>query len=98
MSKVTRLFCAGAALTIAACDSTDQSRDFSIDKHSLAEMKAGIWIDPNGCDHWIIDNWVEGYMSPRLDPSGRPVCSGIGEPGQAIWDYEGARKGPDTLF
>ena len=45
------------------------------------ELKAGIWIDPNGCDHWIIDDGVEGYLSATARSTfGKPVCSGSGEP------------------
>lgn len=40
----------------------------------LTTMVAGIWVDPNGCDHWIIDDGLEGYASPRVTPDGRPVC------------------------
>jgi len=63
----------GTFLFLAAC-ATDTTRDYGLDSGNLAEMKAGIWIDPNGCDHWIIDDGVEGYMSPRLRPDGTPVC------------------------
>ncbi len=35
---------------------------------------AAIWIDPDGCEHWVLDLGVEGMMSPRLDREGRPVC------------------------
>ena len=30
------------------------------DARPLTELQAGIWIDPNGCHHWIIDDVVEG--------------------------------------
>ena len=33
-----------------------------------------IWVDPDGCEHWIIDDDAEGYMSPHLTPEGLPVC------------------------
>ena len=33
-----------------------------------------IWVDPDGCEHWIMDNDAEGYMSPHLTPEGLPVC------------------------
>ena len=33
-----------------------------------------IWIDPDGCEHWVIDNGIEGYMTPNRTPDGRPVC------------------------
>ncbi len=35
----------------------------------------GIWIDPDGCQHWVMDDGVEGYMSPRTDRKGIPVCN-----------------------
>ncbi|PYE84061.1 OmpA family protein [Pseudoroseicyclus aestuarii] len=34
----------------------------------------GIWIDPDGCEHWVMDDGAEGYMSPRRTRDGRPVC------------------------
>ncbi|MFU8835045.1 OmpA family protein [Roseovarius autotrophicus] len=33
-----------------------------------------IWIDPDGCEHWVMDDGAEGYMSPHLTRDGRPVC------------------------
>ena len=33
-----------------------------------------IWVDPDGCEHWVIDNGIEGYMTPNRTPDGRPVC------------------------
>lgn len=34
----------------------------------------GIWIDPDGCEHWAMDDGVEGYMSPHRRRDGTPVC------------------------
>ncbi len=42
--------------------------------HALQEMIAGIWVDGNGCEHWIIDDGIEGYMSTRWGPDGKPYC------------------------
>ena len=33
-----------------------------------------IWVDPDGCEHWVIDNGAEGYMTPNRTRDGRPVC------------------------
>lgn len=55
------------AFIVAACDFGDSD-------DSLSTMAAGIWIDGNGCDHWIIDDGLEGYMSPRFGADGKPVC------------------------
>ena len=35
----------------------------------------GVWIDPDGCMHWVADGGVEGYQVNRLNPkNGKPVC------------------------
>ncbi len=35
----------------------------------------GIWVDPDGCMHWMADGGIEQYQVNRLDPeTGRPVC------------------------
>ena len=33
-----------------------------------------VWIDPDGCEHWVMDDGFEGYMSPHRTRDGRPVC------------------------
>lgn len=33
-----------------------------------------IWIDPDGCEHWVMDDGAEGYMSPVTRRDGTPVC------------------------
>lgn len=33
-----------------------------------------IWIDPDGCEHWAMDDGAEGYMDNHLTRDGRPVC------------------------
>jgi len=81
-----------SALTIAGCAELDANKgsDTSIDSKDLTELRAGIWVDPNGCDHWIIDDGVEGYLSARLDRrTGKPVCSGIAPPTQTVGDFKG---------
>ncbi len=34
----------------------------------------GIWTDPDGCEHWVMDDGVEGYMTPHVTREGIPVC------------------------
>lgn len=78
------------ALALTACESAeDKTVDRGFDRKSLSQLKAGIWIDPNGCDHWIIDDGVEGYLSARLDDRGKPVCSGVGAPNTVVGDFKG---------
>ncbi|MGJ8611464.1 MAG: hypothetical protein ACSHWY_10230 [Octadecabacter sp.] len=61
--------------------------DAGRDEKSLTQLVAGIWVDPNGCDHWIIDDGIEGYLSERLTPDGRPVCSGVAPPSTAVGPF-----------
>lgn len=88
-----------AAFPLAGCMSTpvneppafngafakdNKTYDRGIDRKHLSELKAGIWVDPNGCDHWLIDDGIEGYLSQRLDKYGKPVCSGIAPPSTLV--------------
>jgi outer membrane protein OmpA-like peptidoglycan-associated protein len=33
-----------------------------------------IWIDPDGCEHWVMDDGFEGFMTPHVTRNGKPVC------------------------
>ena len=33
-----------------------------------------IWVDPDGCEHWVMDDGFEGYMTPHVTRDGKPVC------------------------
>lgn len=33
-----------------------------------------IWVDADGCEHWVLDDGAEGFMSPHLTREGLPVC------------------------
>ena len=33
-----------------------------------------IWVDPDGCEHWVMDDGWGGYMTPNVTRDGRPVC------------------------
>ncbi|WP_425072942.1 hypothetical protein [Sagittula sp. S175] len=93
-TKIALILAAGAL--VAGCEMADgvgaygpdKSIDRGIDKDDLTQMHAGIWVDPNGCDHWIIDDGVEGYLSLRLDKYGKPVCSGVAPPTIATGDFK----------
>jgi hypothetical protein len=81
------LLAAGALLS-ACGDITDKTQDYGINSHHLSQMQAGIWVDPHGCDQWIIDDGAEGYMSARLDRYGKPVCSGIAPPTTVVGKFK----------
>lgn len=83
----------------AACEHNggDKTRDYGRGTGDLSELQAGIWVDPRGCDHWIIDDGVEGYLSARLDRNGKPVCSGAAPPGYATGNYKGGTDIGDSI-
>ncbi|PHP27025.1 hypothetical protein [Limimaricola cinnabarinus] len=83
----------------AACTpvGADKSFDRGINAHDVSTMVAGIWVDPDGCDHWIIDDGVEGYLSERLTPDGLPVCSGVAQPDVAVGPFKSGSPIPDPL-
>ena len=33
-----------------------------------------IWVDPDGCEHWVMDDGAEGFMTPHVRRDGTPVC------------------------
>ncbi|WP_371154757.1 hypothetical protein [Jannaschia sp. 2305UL9-9] len=95
---IALIACAG---TLAACD-TDNSGDKTVDRQligrsSLQELSPGIWVDPQGCDHWLIDDGVEGYLSQRLSPDGKPVCSGTAPPEYVTGPFRGGQDINDPI-
>ncbi|KPA20168.1 hypothetical protein shim_36660 [Shimia sp. SK013] len=83
---------------LSACgNKIDKTVDNARDSGHLSNLTAGIWVDPNGCDHWIIDDGVEGYLSQRLDPYGKPVCSGTAPPGVATGPFKKGSSFPDSI-
>lgn len=64
------------ATALSACTVGEvKNPDTFIDSNDLTQLQAGIWVDPEGCDHWIIDDGVEGYLMARLHRDGSPVCN-----------------------
>lgn len=58
------------ALTVAAGSvQAQQTRTIQGEEYTPT-----IWIDPDGCEHWVMDDGAEGYMSPHRTRDGRPVC------------------------
>ena len=100
--KLVKLTLAMACVAgLAACEGgqagPDKGVDRGTDAKDLSQLRAGIWVDPNGCDHWIIDDGIEGYLSERLTPDGRPVCSGIAPPNTATGPFQQGSNIPDPL-
>jgi hypothetical protein len=109
MNSIKIIAALALAGSLSACDITGESGGGRVDfdktidygqggrQKSLSELVAGIWVDPNGCDHWIIDDGIEGYLSQRLDKYGKPVCSGIAPPNTATGPYKGNQTIADPI-
>ncbi len=63
---------AAAALGLAAMTAPALAQDARI--VDSERYQPGIWIDPDGCEHWAMDDGAEGFMSPHRTRDGRPVC------------------------
>ena len=62
-------------LLFAGC-AAQPGQDYGLDSKKLSNLRATLWTDPLGCDHWIADDLSEGYLTTRLNRDGTPRCSG----------------------
>ncbi|RVT85769.1 hypothetical protein DXV76_08465 [Rhodobacteraceae bacterium CCMM004] len=101
MNLIKPVLLAAVALAAAGCDELldkqNKGVDRFVDSKDLSQLRAGIWVDPNGCDHWIIDDGIEGYLSQRLDRYGKPVCSGVAPPNTAVGPFNKGTPIPDPI-
>ena len=97
LSTGAALIAGAIVLTACADNKGDKTVDRGLDSKHLSQLKAGIWVDPTGCDQWIIDDGVEGYLSARLDKYGKPVCSGVAPPNTAIGPFKSGSRIGDPI-
>ncbi|MGB8623079.1 MAG: hypothetical protein WCD16_09690 [Paracoccaceae bacterium] len=99
MKIVRTIALLAAAASLAACDAPKQNKtvDNFVDHKDLKDLKAGIWVDPTGCDQWMIDDGAEGYLSARLDKYGKPVCSGAAPPTYTVGPFKDGSEVPDPV-
>ena len=62
---------AALSLTLAAGAAFAQSGDRIVKGERYIPT---IWVDPDGCEHWVMDDGAEGYMSPHVSRQGIPIC------------------------
>ena len=66
-----------ATTTLVACERSGDANDITdggIDGGFLVDGVANVWVDPDGCQHWYLDDGLEGFMTPRLNRDGTPKC------------------------
>lgn len=76
ISKAVRMFTSAAAtalllVSLMPTDASAQRQRTIVGERYVPT----IWIDPDGCEHWVLDNGIEGYMTPNRTRDGRPVCN-----------------------
>ena len=82
MPDLRRLLIASTALALAAAtpaaaqDGGGFLRNLFGGGDNSGALRATIWVDPDGCEHWVMDDGLEGFMSSHLDRDGKPVCRG----------------------
>lgn len=78
MTVLSRMFARGvscAALVASALLLAPQAVQAQETITVTGRVQPGIWVDPDGCTHWVADGGAEGYMEGRVNPSdGMPVC------------------------
>lgn len=63
----------GAAVITTACMATAEMASAQVTV--TGRVEPGLWVDPDGCLHWVADGGIEGYMEGRVNPqTGMPVC------------------------
>lgn len=61
-----------AALTLQGAAVSAQTK--SQEGRDKGQYIPTIWVDPDGCEHWVMDDGAEGYMTPHTTRQGIPVC------------------------
>ncbi len=76
ISKTVRNILGGlAAAAIGVAMSTSAAEAQSGQRVVVGERYVPtIWVDPDGCEHWVMDDGWEGYMTPHVNRQGIPVC------------------------
>ncbi|MCR9112388.1 MAG: OmpA family protein [Rhodobacteraceae bacterium] len=76
LSKTVRSVLSGlAAVALGVALSADAGLAQSGQRTVVGERYVPtIWVDPDGCEHWVMDDGWEGYMTPHVTRQGIPVC------------------------
>jgi len=76
ISKAVRMLAGAAATALLVVGLTPTDASAQRQRTIVGERYVPtIWIDPDGCEHWVLDNGIEGYMTPNRTRDGRPVCN-----------------------
>ena len=75
VKKAIRATCAGVAVACVALVAIAQPAAAQTQRTVKGQVYIPtVWVDPDGCEHWVMDDGVEGYMTPHVNRQGIPVC------------------------
>ena len=78
LEQVFKALRGGAALALMAAialhSTQAQAQTKSQQGRDKGQYIPTIWVDPDGCEHWVMDDGAEGYMTPHTNRQGIPVC------------------------
>src|SRR6056297_2268023 len=77
MARLSHIFARAAGIAAVAATALVMTPPpvLAQDATITGRVQPGIWIDPDGCTHWVADGGIEGYMEGRVNPAnGMPVC------------------------
>jgi outer membrane protein OmpA-like peptidoglycan-associated protein len=78
MSRMLLRAVGGAAILASALALVPEASVAQDRTTITGRVQPGIWIDPDGCMHWVADGGIEGYMEGRVNPhDGMPVCLNV---------------------
>lgn len=66
-------FAVAVAVGLTAAPATAQELN-GVGRVTSERYAPTVWVDPDGCEHWVMDDGVEGYMTPHVTRQGIPVC------------------------
>lgn len=74
MSWLRRLALVVASVSLVAQSSGAYAQTASQSGLDKGQYIPNVWVDPDGCEHWVMDDGIEGYMTPHVTRDGKPVC------------------------
>jgi outer membrane protein OmpA-like peptidoglycan-associated protein len=74
--RASNLFKLSVAIFMALVVSASMVMAQSFANQRSEQYYPTTWVDPDGCEHWVMDDGAEGFITPKTTPDGRPVCNG----------------------
>ncbi len=69
-----RLACLALSLAVSLQSGASAAQESSQGGLDKGQYIPTIWVDPDGCEHWVMDDGAEGFMTPHVNRNGIPVC------------------------